>query len=91
MIYPDAKITHLTQCHSNHCPMLLETQSRTQNGRIRPFRFQIGWLLDSSLFSIVHQAWEGNNRLVDAINFFLRKLRSGIKINFGIFSLEKRI
>ena len=91
MIYPDAKITHLTQCHSNHCLVLLETQSRTQNGRIRPFRFQIGWLLDSSLFSIVHQAWEGNYRLVDAINFFLRKLRSGIKINFGIFSLEKRI
>ena len=91
MIYPDAKITHLTQCHSNHCPVLLETQSRTQNGRSRRFRFQTGWLLDPSFFLIVHQAWERNNRLVDAISFFLRKLRSGIKINFGIFSLEKRI
>ena len=29
VMYPDAKITHLTWCHSDHCPVLLEVQLRT--------------------------------------------------------------
>ena len=51
VIYPDARVTHLTQCHSNHCPVLLEMQPRAHYGRIRPFRFQTGWLLDPTFFS----------------------------------------
>ena len=54
VLYPNAKITHLTRCHSDHCPVLLELQPRTQNGRSRLFRFQTGWMLDPSFFPIVH-------------------------------------
>ena len=39
VLYPDAKISHLTRCHSDHCPVLLELQPSTQKGRSRPFRF----------------------------------------------------
>ena len=92
MLYPDAKITHLTQCHSNHYPVLLELQPRTQNGRSRPFRFQTGWLLDPSFFPIVHQAWERNNRLVDAINCFTQEAKEMNKNQFGnIFSKKKNL
>ena len=39
LLYPEAKVTHLTRCHSDHCPILLEMQSRCHTGGIRPFRF----------------------------------------------------
>lgn len=48
VMYPDAKVTHLTRCHLDHYPVLLELQPRTQNGRSNLFRFQTGWLLDPS-------------------------------------------
>ena len=75
VVYPDVRITHLTRCHSDHCLVFLKMQSRTQNRRIRPFRFQTGWLLDPSFFPIVRQAWETNNRLIDAINVFTQKAK----------------
>ena len=39
VIYPDARVTHLTWCHSDHCPVLLEMKPRAHYERIRPFRF----------------------------------------------------
>ena len=91
-MYPDAKITHLTRCHLNHCPVLLELQLRTQKGRSRPFWFQTGWLLDPSFFPIVHQAWDRNNRLVDAINCFTQKAMEWNKNQFrNIFTRKKNL
>ena len=83
VLYPNAKITYLTWCHFDHCLMLLEVQPRTQNGRSRLFRFQMGWLLDPPFFLIVHQVWESNNRLVDAINWFTQKAKEWNKNQFG--------
>ena len=92
MMYPDAKITHLTHCHSNYCLVLLEVQPRTQNGRSRSFRFQTGWLLDPSFLPIVHQVWESNNRLVDAIIWFTQKAKEWNKNQFGnIFTRRKNL
>ena len=92
VMYPDAKITHLTQCHSDHCPVLLEVQPRTRNGRSRSFRFQTGWLLDLSFLPIVHQVWESNNRLVDAIIWFTQKAKEWNKNQFGnIFTRKKNL
>ena len=91
-MYPNAKVTHLTWCHSNHCPVLLETQPRTYNGRIRPFMFQTGWLLDPSFFLIVYQVWERNNKLVYAINCFTQKAKEWNKNQFGnIFTRKKNL
>ena len=91
-MYPDAKITHLTQFHLDHCPVLLEVQPRTQNGRSRSFLFQMGWLLDPSFLSIVHQVWESNNRLVDAIIWFTQKAKEWNKNQFGnIFTRKKNL
>ena len=37
--YPDAKIFHLTRCHSDHCPVLLESKPINQRHLPRPFKF----------------------------------------------------
>ena len=92
VIYPDARVTYLTRCHSEHCPMLLEMQPRAQYGRIRPFRFQTGWLLDPSFFPIMHQTWERNSRLIDAINCFTQNAKEWNKNQFeNIFSRKKNL
>ncbi|XP_075636620.1 uncharacterized protein LOC142608841 [Castanea sativa] len=30
LLYPEARITHLTRCHSDHCPVLLETNPQNR-------------------------------------------------------------
>ncbi|KAK7852451.1 hypothetical protein CFP56_039082 [Quercus suber] len=37
--FPEAKVTHLTRCHSDHCPVLLETTQHFQLQLPKPFRF----------------------------------------------------
>ena len=92
VIYLDARVTHLTRCHSDHCPVLLEMQPRAQYGKIRPFRFQTNWLLDPSFFPIVHQAWERNSRLLDAIHIFTQEVKEWNKNQFGnIFYRKKNL
>ena len=51
--FPKARVTHLTCCYSNHCPVLLETAPHYQEQLPRPFRFQSCWLSDPSFPSVV--------------------------------------
>lgn len=39
-LYPDARVSHLTRCHSDHCPVLLELKPRSSINLPRPFKFQ---------------------------------------------------
>lgn len=73
LLYPEGRVTHLTRCHLDHCPMLLEMQPGIRGEKKRPFRFQSFWLLDATFLNIVSQAWGGANYLVDAIDNFTKK------------------
>lgn len=91
-MYPEAKVTHLTRCHSDHCPVLLEMQPRCKFCGVRPFRFQTAWLLDPTFPPLVHQAWESNNNLKAAIVCFTLKAREWNKNHFGnIFTRKKNL
>ena len=48
LLFPDARVSHLTRCHLDHCPVLLETVPRQTTFLKRPFRFQSFWLSDPS-------------------------------------------
>ena len=52
MLYPEAKVVHLTRCHSNHYPVLLEMQPGGGGRRNRPFKFQTCWLSDLSFHCV---------------------------------------
>ena len=92
LMSPEAKVTHLTRCHSDHCPVLLEMQLRCHVGKVRPFRFQTAWLLDPTFPPLVHQAWESNNNLEAAISCFTLKAREWNKNQFGnIFIWKKNL
>lgn len=56
-LYPEAWVTHLTRCHSDHYPVLLETSPQNRMRMNRPFKFQKYWLSDLSFPRVVSQAW----------------------------------
>ena len=39
LLFPDARVLHLTHCHLDHCPVLLETIPRQITFLKKPFRF----------------------------------------------------
>lgn len=89
-MYLEAKVTHLTRCHSDHCPVLLEMQPRCHAGRVWPFRFQTTWLLDPTFPPIMYQAWESNNNLETAVSCFTLKAREWNKSQFGNIFIRKK-
>ena len=40
LLYPEARVIHLTRCYSNHSPVMLEVLPRITTGRNGPFKFQ---------------------------------------------------
>ena len=62
VLYPDAKVTHLPRCHSDHCPVLLEAIPNCSQAPNKPFRFQEFWLSDLSFPNIVTKAWSSDRR-----------------------------
>ena len=92
LLYPDAKVLHLTRCHSDHCPILMETNPRRQLHLTRPFKFQSFWLSDPSFPNVVNQAWKQPRKLMEAIKVFSRKANLWNKNQFrNIFQKKKRV
>ena len=91
-LYPDAKVSHLTKCHSDHCPVLMETNPNRQLHFTRPFRFQSFWLSDPSFPNVVNWAWQHPRKLLEAIEVFSKQASLWNKNQFGnIFQKKKRI
>ena len=85
-------MVHLTRCHSDHCPILLEMQPKINMGRKRPFRFQTCWLSKPSFPSIVSRAWSGSPALGEAVNKFTQvALRWNVSHFSNIFTRKKNI
>ena len=74
LMYPEAKVVRLTRCHSDHCPVLLDMQSRVVVNRKKPFKFQTCWLFDPTFPNIVSQAWRHYPMLADAIESFTKEV-----------------
>ncbi|XP_075645458.1 uncharacterized protein LOC142616504 [Castanea sativa] len=92
LLYPNAKVSHLTRFHSDHCPVLLETSPRKAVHLSRPFRLQSFWLSDLSFPSVVSQAWRQPRKLPEAMEKFSKEASSWNKNHFGnIFGKKRRI
>ncbi|XP_050273319.1 uncharacterized protein LOC126716553 [Quercus robur] len=92
LMYPEARVAHLTRCHSDHCPILLELQPRSQENRRKLFKFQTCWLSNSNFPFVVTQAWSHSSGLAQAIELFTNKAIRWNKEHFGnIFFRKKTI
>ncbi|XP_075648752.1 uncharacterized protein LOC142619511 [Castanea sativa] len=89
VLYPEAKITHLPRCHSDHCPVLLETCPSRAISLTRLFRFQEFWLSDTSFPNVVFKAWKTNGGLAESIDSFSKEATLWNKNHFGNIYYKK--
>ena len=91
-LYPEALVTHLTRCHSDHNMILLETNPTSWARQNRPFKFQSFWLSDPSFPRVVQKAWVRATCLKEAISGFSRDASDWNKGHFvNIFKKKNRI
>ena len=90
--FPNARVTHLTRFFSDHCPVLLESNSSNGFHLPKPFIFHSFWLADLSFSGIVSEAWNQSLSLQEAIDRFAKKATDWNKSHFGnIFGKKRRI
>ena len=80
LLFLDARVSHLTQCHSDHCSVLLKTVPRQTTFLKRPFRFQSFWLSNPSFPQIVTKAWNRDGNLSTSIEKFTNEATRWNKI-----------
>ena len=92
VIYLNARVTHLFRCHSDHCPVPMETLLVRSVKLTSPFRFQEFWLSNISFPTIVSKAWNGNRDLVESIDCFSKDATAWNRNHFGnIYQKKRRI
>ena len=90
LTYPEAQVSHLARCLSDHCPILLELHPQNTFRLPRPFRFQSFWLSDSSFPNIVRNAWANQSNLVQATTTFVREAQVWNREHFGNILVKKK-
>ena len=91
-MYPEVKVVHLTRCHLDHYPVLLEIQLRVVVNRKKHFKFQTCWLSDPTFPNIVSQVWRHYPMLADAIECFTKEAEKSNRTQFGnVFARKKNI
>ncbi|XP_075651072.1 uncharacterized protein LOC142621645 [Castanea sativa] len=68
LLYPEARVVHLTRCCSDHCLVSLQVLPTVQRRGSRPFKFQTCWLSNPTFPFVVNQAWRQSVALEEAIN-----------------------
>lgn len=65
-LLPNSKVFHLPRVKSDHCPILLKTNTH-QHSNNKPFRLELFWINHPSFFNIVSNFWNTNNYCLDTI------------------------
>lgn len=74
LLFPSTSISHLTALHSNHQPILINTNPPTIS-RPKPFRFEDMWIRVSSIGSVVQEAWNKTNPHV-TVSLLMSKIKN---------------
>lgn len=90
LLYPEAKVSYLPRCHSDHCPILMETHPTRPIMLNRPFRFQSFWLSNLSFPGIVSQTWINSRNLEESITRFTNEAATWNKNQFGNIHGKKK-
>lgn len=61
-LFPKTTVEHLTRTHSNHCPLILDTNPQPNHSSSRkPFRIEPLWLSHPSFEGLIHTYWPSSN------------------------------
>jgi hypothetical protein len=57
-LFEEATVLHLPRVHSDHTPILLNTEPVQHHFGNRPFRFETIWLTDPSFPKLINESWQ---------------------------------
>jgi hypothetical protein len=86
-------VLHLPRVHSDHTPILLDTEPIQHQFGNRPFHFETIWLTDPSFPNLVDVSWKKfPNNVTLALADFTTRVSSWNKLEFGnIFYRKQRL
>ena len=90
LLYPDAKVSHLTRCHSDHCPILLQTNPIRQLHLTRPFKFQSFWCRALPFLMWLSKLGSSRGIFLKQLKFFLVRPVYGTRTISGIFFIKRK-
>ncbi|KAA3462610.1 reverse transcriptase [Gossypium australe] len=61
LLFPNFIIQHLPHSFSDHCPLLINTDSRVRQQQGKSFRFEAWWVLEDTFFEKVRLSWGGSS------------------------------
>lgn len=75
-LFPMVMERHLSHCHSDHCPLLLELVEECSNQLgDRPFCFEAAWITNTGFVEVLKE-WKNEMRLPSALKDFVVKLKA---------------
>uniref|UniRef100_A0A2N9F7H7 Reverse transcriptase domain-containing protein n=1 Tax=Fagus sylvatica TaxID=28930 RepID=A0A2N9F7H7_FAGSY len=90
-LFEESTVLHLPRVHSDHTPILLDTEPAQHHFGDRPFRFETIWLTDLSFPKLVHESWQTfPNNVNLALADFTTRVTSWNKQEFGNIFYRKR-
>ncbi|XP_058733106.1 uncharacterized protein LOC131604698 [Vicia villosa] len=61
LLHPQATLTNLLASHSDHSPILLDSEPQQRSRKNFQFRFENKWLLEDDIKEVVHTGWRGGD------------------------------
>ncbi|GAV70297.1 hypothetical protein CFOL_v3_13795 [Cephalotus follicularis] len=90
VLFPNNMVSNLSRMSSNHCPILMDTNSK-DSPPPRRFRFESMWLSHSNFQTVVSSSWGPfNDSPVQAIQACANALSSWNRNVFGNLFKKKR-
>jgi len=68
LLFPRARVLHLSAHRSNHAPIMLNTEGEVTSWP-KSFRFEAMWILDDTSRNVVERAWAGRVNGLAAFRF----------------------
>lgn len=91
LAFPEVSVKHLVRTHSDHCPVLLNSDPSPSLSVDRPFRFEPMWFFDPSFIPLVEHCWDNSNTFSSLASNFVDKVRVWNKDHFGNIFHKKKI
>ncbi|KAF7822906.1 reverse transcriptase [Senna tora] len=90
-LFPNAINYHLPQVYSDHNPIMLVSNPRSDQVPDRPFRCEQIWLNHPSFQNLIHNSWTHHNSVTEALNVLKEILKMWNRDAFGNVFHKKNV
>ncbi|KAF7839851.1 ribonuclease H [Senna tora] len=90
-LFAEASTKCLTRTHSDHHPILIDTDRKEGNAQNRPFRFEMCWMQHKEFTNFLTKAWDKRVDHQQMLDLLTMKLKEWNKDTFGDLKQRKNI